>query len=206
MDFCNTRTSTTEAVSRRSLENWAREQDSASQTNNAGTTTFSIPSTGSFASYKDYLSSIVEKWPEYKDLHSRFHSPNSGASYPCVLVLTEKDRTLESRMFSPWGPHFKSRLKACSEDVKTRVVVAFGRNIGVLDDIGLIYNVDPAFFFAAPIWDWDNTAETQIPISDSPKIFQLRGKMAAQVLRYRNAAGQKLSFGKSEAFFVRPRG
>lgn len=151
MEFCNIRISTAEAISRRSLENWAREQDLASQTNNAGTITYSIPSTGSTASYKVSLSSIVEKWPEYKDLHSRFNSPNSDASYPCVLVLAEKDRTLESRIFSPWGLHFKSRLKACMEDVKTQVVVAFGRNIGVLNDIGLVYNVDPAFFLAAPI-------------------------------------------------------
>ena len=43
----------------------------------------------------------------------------------------------------------------------------------------------------------------EISLSDSPKIFQLPGKMAAQALRYRNTAGQELSVGKFDASFKR---
>lgn len=209
MDSSNIQNSTTNAVSRPSQESRAGEHDSASQANDAGTTTSPNPGTGPFTSYKDYLDSIVEHWPEYKDLYDRFFERRIPFTGPTVLVLEETDCTLKSQLISVWDDtktHFKARLKACLEDVKTRVVVAFGDDIEVLDNIGLVYNVDPAFFLAAPIWEWDNTNEPQIPISDFPKIFQLSGKMAAQVLRYQNTAGQELSVGKSNAFFLTSKG
>lgn len=209
MDSSNIQSSTTYAVSRPSQESRAEEHDSASQPNDAGTTTSPNTGTEVFASYKDYLDSIVEHWPEYKDLYDCFFNRRIRFTGPTVLVLEETDCTLKSQIISAWDDtetHFKARLKACSEDVKTRVVVAFGWDIEVLDYIGLVYNVDPTFFLAAPIWEWDNTDEPQIPISDSPKIFQLSGKMAAQVLRHQNTAGQEHSVGKSNAFFLTSKG
>lgn len=205
MDSSNIQSSTTYAVSRTSQESRAEEHDSASQPNDAGTTTSPNTGTEVFASYKHYLDSIVEHWPEYIDLYNRFFKRRIPFTGRTVLALEETDCTLKSQIIKSWGStesQYKARLKACSEDVKTRVVVAFGWDIEVLDYIGLVYNVDPAFFLAAPIWEWDNTDEPQVPISDSPKIFQLSGKMAAQVLRHQNTAGQEHSVGKSNAFFL----
>lgn len=209
MDSSNIQTSTTDAVSRPSLEIRAGEQDLPSQAHNAGTTMSPNPGTGAFASYKDYLGSIIKNGPEYLDLYLRFSNNVPSYMDRFVRVLKETDRTLKTQIIQRLEfleNRYKAKLKTCLEDVKTRVVVAFGDDIQVLDAIGLICDVDPAFFLAAPIWEWDNTDEPERPISDFPEIFQLSRKMAAQVLRYRNTAGQELSVGKSDAFCLRSKG
>lgn len=207
MASSSNQTSTNDVVSRPPPESGAQELVSASQANNGGISMSSITSTKAFASYKDYLASIVEEWPEYQDLYIRF-GKTSGTWHDSILVLEETGCTLKSQISGRNSfdenhlATLKLSLKACLEDMRTRVVVVLGDNSAGLEEIGLIYDVDPAFFLAAPIrWSdaVDESDERHIPISDSPKIFQLPGKMAAQVLKHRNAAGQELSVGKFDA-------
>ena len=53
----------------------------------------------------------------------------------------------------------------------------------MLNNVGLLYDVIRYFFHAAAIYGYA-TDNIEIPLSDSPKSFQLPGKMAAQALRY----------------------
>lgn len=206
-----------------SPEKKSLEQESASlpgRASQAGSGTFPTPDTGTFVSYAEYLDLIVEEWPEYKDLASYFRDRNVD-SHPHhtairrgshALVLQEIDDTLESHTFyshKSWGlsDNTKGISDMCAylEDVRTRAVVVFNGSPVLLDAIGLLCDVDPAFFHAAPkhrIYGYE-ADEIQISLSDSPKIFQLPGKMAAQALRYRNTAGQELSVGKFDASFKR---
>lgn len=184
-----------------SSENRTLEREPASQANNAGSGTFSTPDTGAFASYAAYLNSIVGQRPVYRDLASYFRNGGVVRLDSSVLVLQEIDNTLESHSWNPFSSRSGARFKPYLEDVRIRVVVVYDTATGMLNDVGL-HDVDPALFHAAPIHGYEaDNIETSL--SDSPKIFQLPGKMAVQVLRYRNTAGQEFSVGKFDASIKR---
>lgn len=115
----------------------------------------SITSTETFASYEDYLASVFGEWPVYCDLYTRF-GKKDHSWLKSILILEETGRTLKSQIFGHSSSDVnhlatvKARLKACLENTRIQVVVVFGDDSPGLDDIGLIYDVDPAFFLAAP--------------------------------------------------------
>ena len=114
-----------------------------------------------FASYLDYLKSIEEEWPEYKGLIDYFHLRSSIHHASIMTAEIDGDDLSSCTTFEvPWRDDVAldsiyHASKSDSTTIRTQIIYAIsheGESVQkFVDAIGLLYDVDPAFFTALPL-------------------------------------------------------
>lgn len=161
----------------------------------------SASGTPAFKSYVAYLESIVDEWPEYRGLIEYLRLDPTFHGDAAVMVAEVHDDKISCDEFEI--PFFMnaalnsvlSASRDASMTIQTQIIVIrsdFGLGVmKLIDAIGLLYDVDPAFFQITI------STFSKVPRSLPPRQFLwLRGQLACQVLQARNIAGREYAVGK----------
>ena len=106
----------------------------------------------SFGSYTSYIGNILNQWPEYHWLHQRLRSLSSrDISFVTIWDFKGEAVSCEDFACGENGGEVANKLKYVAADVSSRVVMlsskAWRVNKPFLDTLGLIYDIDPLFFW-----------------------------------------------------------
>ena len=106
----------------------------------------------SFGSYTSYIGNILNEWPEYHWLHQRLRSLSSrDISFVTIWDFKGEAVSCDDFACGENGGEVANTLKNVAADVSSRVVLlnskAWHVNKPFLDRLGLIYDIDPLFFW-----------------------------------------------------------
>lgn len=194
-----------------------------------------------FDSYAAYLKSILDYGPEYSSLIEYLESNDSAAdSHSSIMVAEVHSDKISCKTFEfsyDMNAALASILSTSEQDsVTTQAQIILiqsylGKGIQKLvDAIGLLYDVDPAFFQMIPLSykrDFEDTEKASrsfppvfsmsslfnkrvfetaeiVPRPPPPRQFlSISGKLVCQILQGRNVAGHEYSVGKLASPIIR---
>ena len=163
-------------------------------------------SSAKFTSYADYLESIVDRWPQYKDLSEKFRYVDTYKenTIHCNIMIARSAGDRQQLQGSrPSSEVIRLLLEQKSQmesqevqiiAVQTYGLSGYGRLAGFL---GLEYNIDPAFFhFASQFNTYIKSDEFPECLPTSCKVLVLPCKLVTQVVKCQNSQGQEFSVSK----------
>lgn len=161
-----------------------------------------------YKSYAAYLESIVDEWPEYRDLIEYLKQDPAAHENAAIMVAEVHDDKISCKKFeipSDTNAALSSVLSAsrdASMTIQTQIISIqsdFGRGVEKLTDAtGLLYDIDPAFFQILDLYTTRSSSTfSRVPRPLPPRRFLgLGGQLACQVLQARNIAGREYAVGK----------
>lgn len=193
-----------------------------------------------FDSYAAYLRSILDYGPEYNSLIEYLESDESAADSPSSIMVAEvhSDKISCKNFELPYSTNaaltsILSTSEQGSMTLQAQIILIqsyLGQGIqNLVGAIGLLYDVDPAFFQMVPLSskrDLTNSARPRsfppafsmptlfskslfeaikrVPRPPPPRRFlSINGRLVCQMLQGRNVAGHEYSVGKLCSTIIR---
>ncbi|KAK0101112.1 hypothetical protein ONS95_012905 [Cadophora gregata] len=107
------------------------------------------PRTRPYLSYKDYLDTNVEDWPEFRWMQVFFMHPGGDPNNTNLTIIDSANGSLHPQSITTLDPHsLTTALENRQPEVKTRIIVVhYGQSFSidrrVVDILGSVYDLDP---------------------------------------------------------------